>query len=384
MPEGWGQGIKTTCVSKLQCFVSPDSKLYYHRHVVEQVVGRKFEAAAENPLIQVQWAKDRARIAIAEGKAFNRKLPKFSADSRLFRNLDARERQFLPESAEAFYVAVVSARRAEDERGLRNIVNVQAQLVAGGMSPIWYVDKPSLEAYKSLGLCAKVGGKLVPARNMALNDAARAGKPCVQVSDDILGWNYYVGEAAAVAAAAAAKSADRLQAGNEAAKSADRLRVSPGAAARFLLAKLRAAAATEAEAKGDPSAGPKLAGVFPLGNTGQAFTREAVSWEHFILGDFFVADSSPTRFDPRMTLKEDYDFTCAHLKRHGAVLRCNRMFAAAVHETNAGGAVSERDSAGEKERENIKILRQKWPGVFHHGARGDTQVVMCWRRYKGR
>merc|ERR1712060_603743 len=104
--------------------------------------------------------------------------------------------------------------------------------------------------------------------------------------------------------------------------------------------------------------------------------------EHFILGDFFVVDKSPCRFDTTMTLKEDYDFTCAHLKKHGSVLRCNRLFISAVHETNTGGAVSERDDAGAKEVENIKILKEKWPGVFrsngNRGNKSETQVIMCW------
>lgn len=83
-----------------------------------------------------------------------------------------------------------------------------------------------------------------------------------------------------------------------------------------------------------------------------------------------------------MTLKEDYDFTCEHLAQHGSVYRANRMFVAAVHETNAGGAVDARDANGNKERDNIAILQQKWPGVFYiNGRRGDaTQVVMTWRR----
>lgn len=65
---------------------------------------------------------------------------------------------------------------------------------AAGAKPVWYVDAPSLASYKALGLTCKVGGKLVPARNMALRDAARLRKPCVQVSDDIQGWDYYVGD----------------------------------------------------------------------------------------------------------------------------------------------------------------------------------------------
>lgn len=369
LPPGWGQGVKTTCVAKLTTYISPESKLYYHKHVVEKMLGENFGSALRGSDVQVAWAKKRAKIAIAENKTFDRRPPKFVAEETLFNNLERKEKEFWVPSAKDLYFAVISARRANDEKGIRNIVNVQAQLTACGAEPVWYVDQDSLASYKALGLNAKVGGKLVPARNMALKDAVKAQKPCVQVSDDISRWDYYKGELG--------RQSDIFE-GNKAAKAADRSRLSPGAAARFLLAKLRA----ERAATGKDSSGPRLAGVFPLGNTGQAFTREAISHDHFILGDFFVADNSPVRFDSEMTLKEDYDFTCAHIWKHGSVLRCNRLFIAAVHQTNVGGACSERDTAGEKERANIKILQKKWPGVFCHGSRGDTEVVMCWRRHK--
>lgn len=362
--------MKTTRAAKLRCYISPEGRVYYHKHIVEEVSGQSFKDAVRPPQ-QVEWAKKRAKLAISEGKTFQRTAPKFGSDDKLFSNLTAAERRHLPASAGDLHFAVVSARRAEDERGIRNICTVQAQLLASGADPTWYVDAPSLEAYKALGLKAKVGGKLVPARNKALADASRLGKPCVQVSDDIMRWDFYVGDMG--------RQVD-LAAGNAAAKKADRFRTSPAAAARFLVAKMRAAAAANGGGRGS---GPRLAGVFPLGNTGQAFTREAVHKEHFILGDFFVADVSPVRFDPRMTLKEDYDYTCSHLAKHGEVLRCNRMFVTAVHETNAGGAVSERDASGDRERQNIAVLKEKWPGVFYdNGKRGDTQVIMTWKRRK--
>merc|ERR1712183_1088343 len=95
----------------------------------------------------------------------------------------------------------------------------------------------------------------------------------------------------------------------------------------------------------------------------------------FILGDFFVHDHSPCRFDETINLKEDYDFTCSHLERHGSVLRCNRMVLRVRHGSNEGGAVSERDAKGDVERRNIAILMKKWPGVFKlHSTRGDTEV----------
>jgi hypothetical protein len=361
LPKGWGQGIKTTCTARLVAFVSPEGKCYYHRYRVEEVLGRKL-GPDDNLGSATEWAKTQ----IQAGKDWKGQPIKFDGQSKLFAQLSSRERQHLVKP-ENFHFAVISARRSGDIGGLRGIVRVESQIRASGIQPTWYVDAASADAYRQLGLKVVVGGKLVPARNMALVDAEKLGKVCVQVSDDISRWSYYVGSD---------EPSLGLFAGNQAAKEADRLRISPVMAAQFILAKMRGSG------EGEPQ--PKLGGVFPLGNVGMSFGRGAIATEHFILGDFFVQDlGSKCRFDPRYSLKEDYDFTCAHLDAHGAVMRCNRMFITAVHETNAGGACSERDESGEKESANIRILQEKWPGVFSlNGRRGDgsTQVTMTWRR----
>jgi len=50
---------------------------------------------------------------------------------------------------------------------------------------------------QDLGLNAVVGGKLTPARNMALDDAKKKKLVCVQVSDDVSRWEYRHGPRAA-------------------------------------------------------------------------------------------------------------------------------------------------------------------------------------------
>merc|ERR1712232_221782 len=129
-------------------------------------------------------------------------------------------------------------------------------------------------------------------------------------------------------------------------------KISPVGAAQFILAKMRSYA-------GDSASRPQLGGVLPQANPAMGAAGEEFSQEQFILGDYFVVDSSSCRFDTTMTLKEDYDFTCSHLAKHGAVMRCNRMILRVKHATNQG-AVSERDKAGAKERMNIEILMRKW------------------------
>merc|ERR1712087_555233 len=117
-----------------------------------------------------------------------------------------------------------------------------------------------------------------------------------------------------------------------------------------------------------------------------AFSADPFGRHHFILGDFFVVDlPSKVNFDPQMKLKEDYDYTCAHIKAHGSVLRCNRMFITVKHQSNSGGAVTNRDAAGTKEKANIAILMHKWPGVFRlnnrRKATAGTEVTMNWSGY---
>merc|ERR1712039_855223 len=96
----------------------------------------------------------------------------------------------------------------------------------------------------------------------------------------------------------------------------------------------------------------------------------------------FVVDKSTVRFDENMTLKEDYDFTCSHIKAHGSVLRCQRMTLSVKHYSNAGGAVDERDGKGEKERMNIAILNEKWPGCFRANPKRKNEVIMRWKGAK--
>jgi len=268
--------------------------------------------------------------------------------------------------AKDFHFAVVSARRATNESGQHDIMVIEGHFKHVGLQPIWYVDEASLEDYRKLGLNAKVGGKLTPARNMALDDARAKKRVCVQVSDDISKWIYYDIEKQDLRGEVNFKKANAALAGTK------KHVVSPLAAAQFLLAKMRA----------DPDK-PHLGGVFPTMNAAMTLGTQEYGKEHFILGDFFVAEpSSPCRFDTTMTLKEDYDYTCSHLATHGSVLRCNRLFIQVKHATNVGGAVATRDAAGSKEKQNIAILQSKWPGVFTLNGRrkdADSEVVMRWR-----
>jgi len=357
LPINWAHGIKTTCRTHLPVFIAPNGRTCYHQEVVQAIV--------QEPLSGVDRMLEWGKAQVLAGRDWNGDSVSFDSDSKLFSCLSHNERSHLPGAGELHF-CVVSARRASELSGIRGTVNVQARLHAAGIKPRWFVDVASLKDYRSLGLDAVVGGKLSPARNKALREAARLRKACVQVSDDISGWLFARSNLDAAALRAQGPKV-MLKAANDA-KKASTISISPLAAARFLLAKMRAAEGR-----------PRLGGVQPTGNAALAMLTKMTTMDGFILGDFFVHDASPCRFDEALTLKEDYDFTCSHLDKHGCVMRCNRLVLSVAHETNAGGAVDVRDAKGDVERKNIKVLMRKWPGVFKlHSRRGDTQVKMKW------
>jgi hypothetical protein len=353
LPDDWAQVVKNTGPGGTYIgWMSPEGKFFYHRNgypsAVEESLGRSLTAVDG-------WNGIQRQVALQISKVADKK---FLTDC-----LTASERKHIA-PAEKFHFGVVSARRATDDQGIYNIMIVESHFRANGIKPTWYVDGDSLKAYQGLGLIAKVGGKLTPARNMVLKDAASKGRVCVQVSDDISKWQYYDVSKQDFRGEVDFKKANAALAGSRSHV------ISPLAAAQFVLAKMRSLPGK-----------PKLGGVFPTNNASMTLGTEEFSHAHFILGDFFVADLSPIRFDETMTLKEDYDYSCSHIHKHGSVLRCNRLFVQARHSTNPGGAVAVRDGNGSKERENIAILQRKWPGVFKLNVKRDNEVLMKWQHY---
>lgn len=353
LPDDWGQAVKMTKpISRSRAgyggtytvWISPQGRVFYHRPTIEQHLGRKLGPR--------DGFRGQLRLMQLQGKQTD--------ESKFFKLLTRKERAALPAARELLF-CVISARRASTPEGMADIATVQAQFEKAGVQPTWYVDRASLKDYRRLGLRAVVGGGLTEARNRALNDAERQRVACVQISDDISRWEYHDGVQTKVRSDEAANAAHAAATCHV---------VSPVAAARFLLAKMRG---TE-----NGKCRPRLAGVYPLGSCARSFNGAPFSSHHFILGDFFVADRSPVRFDPSMSLKEDYDYTCAHIARHGSVLRCNRMTVQAKHQTNSGGACSNRDRKGREEQRNIAILLRKWPRAFRMNPKRRNEVILQW------
>lgn len=359
MPDEFAQGLKST--NKLACkmggsggtytvYMNPEGRTFYHKWQIEETMGKDFKFKATNGwngmLKQAELTFEQLRL---------------DSESSFFKLLSAQERAHVRKTSD-FHFAIVSARRTKSEKGLKGIATVAMAFRLGGAEPTWYVDAESLSEYRALGLKAVVGGRLTPARNMALRDARKQGKVCVQCSDDISQWDYRHGDMA---------KDHSMDAVNAAFDAAQQFVISPVTAAKFMLAKMRGA---PEETK------PRLGGVYCLGSCSRTFGGQPISRRHFVIGDFFVDDRSGIFFEDTLTLKEDYDFTCSHLRKYGSVMRFNRMTIAARHYTNEGGACSVRDAKGIQERKNMAILMTKWPdAIFHHRTR-KNEVNLRWKK----
>ena len=254
-----------------------------------------------------------------------------------------------------------------------NVSHMERMLKAGGAEHIcWFVGAGEVAAYEAAGASRAVeGGKLCASRNAAIDAARAAHKICVQCSDDLQGVQCLAAESAAEIFGTERyhKPADQAAANQQGKR---QWRVTLAAAARVLEALMRHGSRDARKAK--------LAGVYPNANSGMAMNADPVSTDLFCVGDFLVIEPDcALRFDERMTLKEDYDFTAQHLAKHGAVARSNRVWVTALHYKNEGGAVADRND--EKEQFNIALLKYKWPGaIAKHPTRGENEVFFAWSR----
>jgi len=252
-----------------------------------------------------------------------------------------------------------------------NAKTVEARLLGGGLDAskiLWIVGAGEADEYEAAGCKGKVveGGGLCASRNFALDEARRQGCACVEMSDDLKKCEIVrAGDALADFHDEGRWTKPKdLKAANAA--GANKVEITPVAGAAMLLALLRAT-------------DRRLAGCYPNANPGLAAGVPPVGDHHFIVGDFLVIDVQRTelRFDERLMLKEDYDYTAQHMHEYGAVCRSNRVLCLFEHYTNAGGAVDVRSDA--REQHAIQLIHHKWPGAFRkHGTRGANEIQFCW------
>lgn len=240
--------------------------------------------------------------------------------------------ELLPEllSSDRFLFCVVSKGRPANVQAVHALLGTQAG------KEVWFVGEGEAErkAYEANGATTVIsGGGLCKSRNAALAYAQKRGKFCVQLSDDIHGFTFihheseWNGPGGGLNEAGYTKPPSLSESNKIAARATTR-RLSALGAAQMLAAQMKLA-------------GSKFGGLYVNSNPGTSQMCPPIMYEHFCIGDFFVVDPSSTcRFDEEMKLKEDYDFTCSHLKTYGKVGFIGRSFVRSF----SGGCVDQGNS----------------------------------------
>jgi len=205
----------------------------------------------------------------------------------------------------------------------------------------WLVGKGEADSYRQNGAKEVIeSGGLCESRNHALEMAFKQGAPCVQISDDL----------------------KKIELGLAGVEGAKRKQLIPVTQAISLLLKRT------------QEIGFKCAGVAPTPNLFYFNPDRLISINSFIVGDLILVLPSSPRFDENLKLKEDYDFTLAHIQLYGGVVRANDLLATFLHRTNKGGAVAVRSA--ELEQQSIAYLKNKWPGKLRDNPRRPNEILL--------
>jgi hypothetical protein len=222
------------------------------------------------------------------------------------------------------------------------------------------VRTDEVELYRDAG-CKKVFGtegnpNLVNSRNFALDHAFEQGKICVQLDDDL----------------------DRVM--------CNRNHTGGGEAFNWKFVDaldrlVHSFIQLESFPENHPLNHPwgscqkaKLMGVPPTTNA--FYAPDLYSFNKFVPAACTITKPNPIRFDGKLSLKEDYDYTLQHIKEHGSVIRQARFLWYFKRYTNEGGAAGYRTSA--LEQANILYLMRKWNGALQpHRTRGADEISIA-------
>lgn len=234
------------------------------------------------------------------------------------------------------WVAVISTRRPE------NVAGMHMRWL--GRQATWYVqDELDAQNYKMAGATSvKVTGPLCSSRNAALDDAFAANmRDCLQLSDDLRNLSL-----------ATSKQHSSLRA------------ITLPRAVDYMTHVLA------------QYPDYRMAGCAPTANP--FYSSQQIKTKHFIVGDCILVRPTPLRFNTALKIKEDYDYTCQHIKTYGGVCRLDFIMADFAHHDRGGASVWRGANPLEAENEAVATLTAAWPLAIHPNPRRPGEVLLKW------
>lgn len=102
-----------------------------------------------------------------------------------------------------------------------------------------------------------------------------------------------------------------------------------------------------------------------VNSDGQVYREQTpFSLRSYVGGPFMVHVNHNLRYDERLPLKEDYDFTLQLLNKYRRVLRVNAFYYLTLQVAQVGGCAEYRNV--EAEMEQLKLLQRKWGSEIVH------------------
>lgn len=96
-----------------------------------------------------------------------------------------------------------------------------------------------------------------------------------------------------------------------------------------------------------------------VNSDGQVYREQTpFSLKSYISASFTVHVDHALRYDPRLPLKEDYDFTLQALNRYRRIMRVNKFYYLTLQMAQVGGCAEYRNI--ETERAQLALLQAKW------------------------
>lgn len=96
-----------------------------------------------------------------------------------------------------------------------------------------------------------------------------------------------------------------------------------------------------------------------VNSDGQVYREQTpFSLRSYVGGPFMVHVDHKLRYDERLPLKEDYDFTLQVLNAHRKLLRVNKYYYLTLQMAQVGGCAEYRNI--EAERDQLEALQRKW------------------------
>lgn len=236
-------------------------------------------------------------------------------------------------------VYVISSRRPNNVRNMMDLIDpdfIVNWIVRDEEDYFAYQEKN----YDVREFTIRQGGDLICSRNIAINDAFTWNRHCIIIDDDLKKIEFALSK-----------------------NNKDNVPITFKTAVR----KMYEAMVEVPQCY--------LCGTASTNNAFFFNPMKPISLTHFIGGWFMIIkNGTDLRFDPKIKLKEDYDYTLQHITKYGGAIRCNFILADFAHFSNKGGVVDYRTE--ELEQETIAYLKKKWNGLIKDHPRRKNEILL--------